>query len=144
MEIDEDTGKVEIAAYVVVDDFGTIINPQIVDGQVYGGLAQGIGQALLEDCVYDGQSGQLITGSFTDYAMPRADDLVNSVVDYCGVKCSSNPLGVKGCREAGTTGALPATINAVVDALEDLGVQSIDMPATPLKIWNILQSKQGH
>jgi carbon-monoxide dehydrogenase large subunit len=144
VEIDEDTGKVDIAAYVVVDDFGTIINPQIVDGQVYGGLAQGIGQALLEDCVYDEQSGQLITGSFTDYAMPRADDLVNSVVDYCGVKCSSNPLGVKGCGEAGTTGALPATINAVVDALEDLGVQSIDMPATPAKIWKILQAAPGH
>lgn len=139
VEIDPDTGKVAIVSYVVVDDFGTIINPQIVDGQVYGGLAQGIGQVLLEECVYDPESGQLLTGSFNDYAMPRADDVVSSRIDYFEVKCRSNPLGVKGCGEAGTTGALPATVNAIVDALEDLGVRDLEMPATPQKIWTLLQ-----
>lgn len=138
VEIDPDTGKVSIARYTVVDDFGTVLNPAIVDGQVLGGLAQGIGQVLLEECVYDPESGQLLTGSFTDYAMPRADDFVMTDIGYCEIKDQTNPLGVKGCGEAGTTGALPATVNAIVDALTDIGVTEIDMPATPQKIWTLL------
>ncbi|TNE39795.1 MAG: xanthine dehydrogenase family protein molybdopterin-binding subunit [Alphaproteobacteria bacterium] len=139
VEIDPETGKVAIARYTVVDDFGTVLNPAIVDGQVLGGLAQGIGQVLLEECVYDPDSGQLLTGSFSDYAMPRADDLVMTELGYCEIKDESNPLGVKGCGEAGTTGALPATVNAIVDALSDLGVQELEMPATPQKIWALMQ-----
>jgi len=132
VEIDPETGKLEIVRFVAVDDFGTVINPMIVEGQVHGGLAQGIGQALLEGCRYDPQSGQLLTGSFMDYAMPRADDLPDFDVGMTITPCPSNPLGMKGCGETGAIGATPAVINAVTNAL---GIDSIQMPATPERIW---------
>ena len=131
VEIDPDTGVVGLVNFVAVDDFGKVINPMIVEGQVHGGLAQGIGQALLEHGIYD-ETGQLITGSFMDYCMPRADDLPNFIVDTTVTACTHNPLGVKGCGEAGAIGAPPAIINAVTDAI---GVRDIAMPATPERVW---------
>jgi carbon-monoxide dehydrogenase large subunit len=131
VEIDPDTGRVEIVRYVIVDDVGTVINPMILDGQIHGGVAQGLGQALLENCVYDEQ-GQLLTATFSDYAMPRADDMPALDISFNEVPCVTNPLGVKGAGEAGTIGALPAIIGAISDALN---VAHIDMPATPEKIW---------
>jgi carbon-monoxide dehydrogenase large subunit len=138
VEIDEETGVVEIASFVAADDFGRIINPMIVEGQVHGGLAQGIGQALLEGCVYDAKNGQLVTGSFLDYCMPRADNLPSFKVDTAVTPCTHNPLGVKGCGEAGAIGAPACVMSAILDALRPLGVTSLDMPATPEKIWRAL------
>jgi carbon-monoxide dehydrogenase large subunit len=138
-EVDPATGVVRLDRFTAVDDFGTIINPMIVEGQVHGGLVQGIGQALLENCVYD-ESGQLLTGSFMDYAMPRADDLPQFKLDTICTPCSHNPLGTKGCGEAGAIGSPPAVINAVLDALKDLGVKDIDMPASPSRVWNAIQA----
>ena len=132
VEIDPETGMVEVVGFTAVDDFGRIVNPMIVHGQVHGGIAQGIGQALLERCVYDAESGQLVTGSFMDYCMPRADDLPNFAVGFTETPCTHNPLGAKGCGEAGAIAAPPAVINAVVHAL---GVAHMDMPATPEKVW---------
>ncbi|MGI9462890.1 MAG: xanthine dehydrogenase family protein molybdopterin-binding subunit, partial [Aestuariivirgaceae bacterium] len=135
VEVDPDTGHVALERYTVVDDFGRIINPMIAEGQVAGGAVQGIGQAMLEGVVYDAD-GQLISGSFMDYAMPRADDL--SAIDVTfnqDQPTKTNPLGVKGAGEAGATGAPPAIVNAVVDALKDYGVKHIDMPLTPEKVW---------
>jgi carbon-monoxide dehydrogenase large subunit len=123
-----------------VDDFGTIINPMIVEGQVHGGLVQGIGQALLENCVYDRESGQLLTGSFMDYAMPRADDVPTFRLATVSTPCTHNPLGTKGCGEAGAIGSPPAVINAVLDALRDMGVKDLDMPASPPRVWDAIQS----
>ncbi len=140
VEIDPDTGLTTIASFTAVDDFGNIINPMIVEGQVHGGLAQGIGQALLEGGVYDRESGQLITGTYMDYAMPRADDLPSFKVATEVTACTHNPLGVKGCGEAGAIGAPPAVINAIVDALSHLGVRDIEMPATPQRVWQAIQS----
>ena len=140
VEIDPATGVTTIAGFTAVDDFGTIINPMIVEGQVHGGLAQGIGQALLEGCVYDRESGQLITGTYMDYTMPRADDLPSFKVATEVTACTHNPLGVKGCGEAGAIGAPPAVINAIVDALAHLGVRDIEMPATPQRVWQAIQS----
>jgi carbon-monoxide dehydrogenase large subunit len=140
VEVDPETGVVEIVAMTAVDDFGNIINPMIVEGQVHGGLAQGIGQALMENCVYDRESGQLLTGSFMDYAMPRAVDLPSFKVDHRITPCTHNPLGVKGCGEAGAIGSPPAVINAVIDALAPLGVTHIDMPASPERVWRAIQS----
>ena len=140
VEIDPDTGVVEIKAFNACDDFGNIINPMIVEGQVHGGLAQGIGQALLEHCIYD-DNGQLVTGSYMDYAMPRASDLPSFAVSTTSTPCTHNPLGVKGCGEAGAIGSPPAVINAVVNALSDYGVSHIDMPATPQAIWRVIHSK---
>jgi carbon-monoxide dehydrogenase large subunit len=117
---------------VEVDDFGNIVNPMIVEGQVHGGLAQGIGQAMLEGCRYDPESGQLLTGSYMDYAMPRADDLPSFSVGTHGTPCTHNPLGVKGCGEAGAIGSPPALINAITDAL---GIRDLAMPATPERVW---------
>jgi carbon-monoxide dehydrogenase large subunit len=134
VEIDPETGVVEVAAFTAVDDFGEIINPMIVEGQVHGGVAQGIGQALLEHGIYD-DDGQLLTGSFMDYAMPRADDLPSFVVDTTVTPCTHNPLGVKGCGEAGAIGAPPAIMNAITDAL---GREDIAMPATPERVWRAL------
>jgi carbon-monoxide dehydrogenase large subunit len=131
VEIDPDTGVVTVAAFTAVDDFGEIINPMIVAGQVHGGVAQGIGQALLEHGVYD-DSGQLMTGSFMDYAMPRADDLPSFAVDTTVTPCTHNPLGAKGCGEAGAIGSPAAIINAVTDALK---VKDIAMPASPERVW---------
>lgn len=141
VEIDEDTGHIELISYTVVDDFGKIVNPLLVEGQIHGGVAQGLGQALLEDCVYEeGGSSQLITGSFMDYAMPRADDMPNiSFRANEDIPCEKNTLGVKGCGEAGTVGSLPSVVNAVVDALSDLGVNNITMPCTPEKVWRLIQ-----
>ncbi len=138
VEIDPDTGVVEVKRFSASDDFGRIINPMIVEGQVHGGLVQGIGQALHENCVYD-ESGQLLTGSFLDYAMPRADDVPRfDVVTEC-TPCTHNALGVKGCGEAGAIGAPPAVINAVIDALAPLGVKDVPMPATPHAVWSAIQ-----
>jgi carbon-monoxide dehydrogenase large subunit len=134
VEIDPETGIVEIVAYHIVDDVGRVINPMILDGQIHGGVAQGLGQALMEKIVYDEESGQLVTATFTDYAMPRADDMPALDISYNEIPCKTNPLGVKGAGEAGTIGALPAIIGAISDAL---GVSHIDMPATPEKIWRL-------
>jgi carbon-monoxide dehydrogenase large subunit len=139
VEIDLETGQVAVVNFTASDDFGRIINPLIVAGQVHGGLAQGIGQALLEGCVYDKVSGQLLTGSYMDYAMPRADDLPAFALSTNTTLCTHNPLGVKGCGEAGAIGAPAAITNALVDALKPLGVRHLDMPATPEKLWRIIQ-----
>ena len=141
VEVDPDTGKVTIEAFTAVDDFGNIVNPMIVTGQVHGGLAQGIGQALLENCAYD-ENGQLLSASYMDYAMPRADDLPFYQVDHsCQTPCTHNPLGVKGCGEAGAIGSPPSVVNAVVDALQSAGknVTHIDMPLSPARVWAAMQ-----
>jgi aerobic carbon-monoxide dehydrogenase large subunit len=142
IEIDPDTGNTEIVAWTAVDDFGTVINPMIVEGQVHGGVAQGVGQALLEHTVYD-DKGQLVTGSYMDYAMPRADNLPSFKVETTMTKCPSNPLGIKGCGEAGAIAAPAAVMNAITNAL---GTEAIDMPATPASVWATLQktSKLPH
>jgi len=141
VEIDRDTGQLQIVNFIAADDFGRIINPMVVEGQVHGGLAQGIGQALCENCQYDRKSGQLLTGSFMDYCMPRADNLPNFSVATHGTLCTHNPLGVKGCGEAGAIGAPGAVMNAVLDALAPLGVSHLDMPATPEKIWRAMAAR---
>lgn len=138
IEIDPDTGEIEIVAYVVVDDVGTVLNPLLLKGQIHGGVAQGFGQAVLERAIYD-DSGQNLTGSFMDYAMPRADDLCLFEVKSNPAPTKQNPLGVKGAGEAGTVGALPAVVNAITNALESAGAQRIEMPATPERIWRALQ-----
>ncbi len=141
VEIDPETGVVTIDRYTIVDDFGRTINPIMLEGQVHGGVVQGIGQALLEHTVYDGSSGQLLTGSFMDYAMPRADDLPSFSFATHNVWCTANPLGVKGAGEAGAVGSPPAMINAIVDALhKETGLRHIDMPATPRRVWEALQA----
>ena len=141
VEIDPDTGVTRVVRYCVTDDVGRAVNPLIVRGQVHGGVAQGFGQALLERTAYDPESGQLLSGSFMDYALPRADDLPDIRVDLIEVPCTSNPLGVKGAGEAGAVGSPPAFINAVVDALSSDGVTQIDMPATPEVVWRALSGK---
>jgi carbon-monoxide dehydrogenase large subunit len=140
VEIDPDTGVTRIVNFVAVDDFGKVINPMIVEGQVHGGIAQGIGQALLEHGVYDPESGQLLTGSYMDYAMPRADDLPSYNVGLTETPCPNNPLGVKGCGEAGAIAAPAAVMNAVTDAL---GVKEFDMPATPLRVWRVIHGTKA-
>jgi len=140
VEIDPTTGVVRIDRFTAVDDFGNVINPMIVEGQVQGGLTQGIGQALLEGCVYS-REGQLLTGSYMDYALPRASDMPDFRVELSkGTPCTHNPLGVKGCGEAGAIGSPPAVINAIVDALWDDGVRNLQMPATPFAVWGALQA----
>ena len=143
VEIDEDTGVVDIVSYSVVDDVGTVLNPLTLKGQIQGGVVHGVGQALLEEIVFDSASGQLISGSFMDYAMPRADNL--SYIDVQSNPCptATNPLGVKGAGEAGTVGAVPAVMNAVVDALSVFGINHIDMPATPARIWEAIQKAKS-
>jgi aerobic carbon-monoxide dehydrogenase large subunit len=143
VEVDPATGATRVDRFTAVDDFGTIINPMIVEGQVHGGLVQGIGQALLENCVYDPESGQLLTGSLMDYAMPRADDFPTFKVDTVCTPCSHNPLGTKGCGEAGAIGSPPAVINAVLDALHELGVKDLDMPASPSRVWEAIQQAKA-
>ncbi len=143
VEIDPATGVTKVDRFTAVDDFGTIINPMIVEGQVHGGIAQGVGQALLEQCVYDPASGQLLTASFSDYAMPRADDLPQPKLDTICTPCVHNPLGTKGCGEAGAIGSPPAVINAVLDALAPLGVKDFDMPATPMRVWQAIRRAQA-
>ena len=126
--------------YTAVDDVGTIINPMIVEGQLQGGIVQGVGQALFEHGVYDEQSGQLLSGSFMDYCMPRADNLPKMTIEPHSTTCAHTPMGVKGCGECGTIGSPAAVINAVVDALRPLGVSHVDMPASPNRIWNIINN----
>jgi carbon-monoxide dehydrogenase large subunit len=142
VEIDPETGMVEVAKYTFVNDFGVVINPLLVNGQAHGGIVQGIGQALRERTVYDAD-GQLLTGSYMDYAMPRADDAPLFVHDFHSVPATTNPLGAKGCGEAGCAGALPSVMNALVDALAEFGIRHIDMPATPERVWRAIQSAGG-
>ncbi len=127
---------VVIVNWVAVDDFGKVINPMIVEGQVHGGVTQGVGQALLEGCVHDQDTGQLLTGSYMDYTMPRADDVPSFKVGFIETPCPHNPLGAKGCGEAGAIAAPAALINAITDAI---GVDHLDMPATPEKVWRAIQ-----
>ena len=138
LEVDPETGEVVVDRYFVVDDLGRVLNPLIVRGQIQGGVVQGLGQALLEHQVYDRQSGQLISGSFMDYGMPRADTMPNVEAELEEVPCKTNPLGVKGIGESGTIGAPPTVINAVIDALSPLGIDRIEMPATPLRVWQAI------
>jgi carbon-monoxide dehydrogenase large subunit len=139
VEITRETGKVRVDRYHCVDDFGTLVNPMLVEGQVHGGIAQGLGQALMEDTLYDEQ-GQLITGSFMDYAMPRAADLPKFNFGSHPVPATTNPLGAKGCGEAGCSGSMPSVMNAIVDVLaRETGRTHIDMPATPQRIWAALR-----
>jgi carbon-monoxide dehydrogenase large subunit len=137
VEVDPDTGKTEIIQFVAVDDFGTIINPIIVAGQIHGGIVHGLGQAMLENAAYDQQTGQLLSGSFMDYAMPRADDMPSLKLGNTVTWCPSNPLGMKGCGEAGAIGSPPALINAITDAI---GNNDLSMPATPQKVWRALMN----
>ncbi len=139
VEVDPDTGVVRVDRFTAVDDFGTIINPMIVEGQVHGGVAQGIGQALLERTVYDPDTGQLLTGSYMDYALPRADDLPNIRIGTVCTPCTHNPLGTKGCGEAGAIGSPAAFMNALLDALRERGVTDLAMPATPERVWKALR-----
>ncbi|HTZ37702.1 MAG TPA: molybdopterin cofactor-binding domain-containing protein, partial [Stellaceae bacterium] len=143
VEIDSETGEVELCRYYVVDDVGTVMNPLLLEGQIVGGIAQGVGQLLLEDIRFDPESGQLLTGSFMDYAMPRADN-------FCAIHCESNPvptrtnpLGVKGAGEAGAVGAMPALGNALIDALKPLGVAALPMPATPEAVWRAIRDARA-
>jgi carbon-monoxide dehydrogenase large subunit len=138
VEVDPDTGVVQIVNYTAVDDFGVVLNPMLVAGQVHGGVVQGIGQALYEHAVYD-DNGQLLSGSFMDYCMPRADGVPAMEVSTIEVPCKNNPMGVKGCGEAGSVASPAAVINAIIDALADLGVTSVDMPATPQSLWRLIQ-----
>jgi len=140
VEVDPDTGEVALVGYVIVDDVGTVINPLTLKGQIHGGVAQGVGQALMEQVVYDRESGQLLTASFMDYALPRADTLCDMVIETNPVPTGLNPLGAKGAGEAGTVGALPAVINAVMSALAPLGVRELDMPATGDRVWQAIQA----
>jgi len=139
VEVDPDTGAARVVGYTAVNDLGTVINPLLVEGQIQGGVVQGLGQVLLEKAVYD-EDGQLVTGSFMDYAMPRAHDASMIKVEMHPVPTKSNPLGAKGCGEAGTSGALPTVANAVVDALSDLGIRHLEMPMTPARIWEAIET----
>ena len=144
LEVDCDTGVIDIIGYWAVDDIGTVINPMIVEGQIQGGVAQGLGQATREHCVYDSASGQLLSGSFMDYAVPRADDMPEIVSELDESQpCTHNPLGAKGCGEAGSIGAPAAIVGAVLDALRPLGVTDIEMPLTPERVWNVIRAASG-
>jgi carbon-monoxide dehydrogenase large subunit len=140
VEVDPKIGAVTLERYAVVDDIGMVINPLLAQGQIHGGVAQGAGQALCEDLVYDRQSGQLLTGSLMDYAAPRADLMPAIAVDFSLVSSKSNPLGVKGVGEGGTVAATPTVMNAVVDALIPLGVVDVGMPATPERVWQAIRN----
>jgi carbon-monoxide dehydrogenase large subunit len=146
VEVDADTGTVELIDYIAVDDVGQAINPLILHGQAHGGIAQGVGQALLEQCYYEDGSGQLLTGSFMDYAIPRASDLPDFITEISETPSPTNPLGVRAGGEGGTTPALGVVINAIVDALAEFGVTHIDMPATPERVWQAIQHarKRSH
>ena len=141
LEIDVATGTIDLVDYTVVDDFGKVINPLLLEGQVHGGIGQGLGQALLECCKYESESGQLLSASFMDYTMPRADNLTSIRFIRNEVPCTTNPLGIKGAGEAGAIGAPPAIINAVVNALSDYKVRHVDMPVTPNKLWRLMQAQ---
>ncbi len=143
VEVDPETGAVDIVAFSAVDDFGIIVNPMIVEGQVHGGLAHGAGQALWEQAIYDTDTGQLMTGSYNDYCMPRADNLPSFATDTRETPCPHNPLGVKGCGEAGTVGGAATVMNAVANALAPVGVTQLDMPATPNNVWQAIQQAKA-
>jgi carbon-monoxide dehydrogenase large subunit len=143
IEIDRETGAVTLERYLAVDDYGRLINPMLTIGQVQGGVAQGIGQALLEHTVYEEQSGQLLSGSFLDYALPRADDLPLLDITLAELPTAVNPLGVKGAGQAGCMAAPQTIINAILDALAPLGIAHIDMPATPERIWRAIRDAPG-
>jgi carbon-monoxide dehydrogenase large subunit len=143
VEIDPETGAVTIIRHVGIDDVGRVINPMLVDGQTHGAIVQGLGQALMEDCVHDRRSGQLLAGSFMDYALPRADDVPFFEVHCHEVPAPNNPLGIKGAGEGGTTGAPPAVMNAILDALKSAGIRDLAMPATPERIWRALRGPKG-
>ena len=143
LEIDPETGAVAIDRYTVVDDVGTVINPLLAKGQIQGGIAQGAGQALLEEVVYDRDSGQLLTGTLLDYGMPRADMLPAITIDFSPVPSTTNPLGAKGAGEGGTVASTPAVMNAILDALAPLGITDVPMPATPERIWRALRDRAG-
>jgi carbon-monoxide dehydrogenase large subunit len=143
VEIDPETGVVKVVGYWVVDDVGRMINPLLVKGQIHGGVAQGLGQALFEEIVYDPESGQLLSGSFMDYVMPRADDMPYIEAAANEVPTPTNPLGVKGAGEAGTVGAIPAIMNAVNDALASLGIVDFDMPASPERVWRAISEARA-
>jgi carbon-monoxide dehydrogenase large subunit len=140
VEIDPDTGHARLMRYVAVDDYGRLVNPRLTQGQVQGGLVQGIGQAMLEDIIYDRESGQLLSGSLMDYALPRADDVPAIEVILEGTPTAANPLGVKGSGQAGAIAAPQTVMNAIADALALRGATAPDMPATPEKIWRALQN----
>ena len=141
LEVDPDTGTVAIANYTVMDDFGAALNPLLLQGQVHGGIGQGVGQALTEGAVYDKESGQLLSGSFMDYAFPRADVVPHVHFDLHNSPCTTNPLGVKGAGEAGAIGAPPAVINAIVDAIyPHTGLKHVDMPVTPASLWALIDT----
>ena len=142
VEIDPETGVVEVVKYTAVNDFGTVVNPMLVEGQVHGGVAQGLGQILMETTVYD-EGGQLLNGSFMDYAMPRADNMPDITQAYHSVPATTNPLGAKGCGEAGCAGSMPSIMNAIVDALSPYGIRHIDMPATPYRVWQAIQTAKA-
>ena len=141
VEIDPETGQVAVVNCTASDNFGRSLDPMIVEGQVHGGLTQGIGQALLEACVYDKETGQLLSGSYNDYTMPRAGDLPYFILSTNVTPCTHNPLGVKGCGEAGAIGAPAAVMNAVASALAPLGIGHIDMPATAERVWRALNAQ---
>ncbi|MGA0562547.1 xanthine dehydrogenase family protein molybdopterin-binding subunit [Ancylobacter sp. VNQ12] len=141
--VDPETGAIRIERYTVVDDFGRTLNPLVLSGQIHGGIAQGIGQAMLERVVYDAESGQLLSGSFMDYGLPRADDLPFFSVATQNTPCTTNPLGIKGAGEAGAIGAPPAFVNAVIDALAPLGITELDMPLTPSRVWEAITTARG-
>ena len=143
VEIDRDTGVVTLVRLTAADDYGVLVNPMIAAGQAHGAIAQGVGQALLEHAAYDAQSGQMLAGSFMDYALPRADDLPSFHLEFTGTRCTTNPLGVKGCGEAGAVAMLPAIGNAIMDALVSLGVTHFDGPATPYRVWQSMRAATG-
>ena len=140
VEVDPETGKVDLVRYTGVDDSGVIVNPLLFEGQIHGGIAQGLGQALCEDVIFDPDSGQLQSGTFMDYCMPRADDMPSFTLDDVEIPCPTNPLGVKGAGESGTVPSIPVTIHAILDALSPYGVSDIDMPATPQRVWRAIQA----
>jgi carbon-monoxide dehydrogenase large subunit len=139
VEVDPETGVVEIARYTTVDDCGRAVNPMILHGQTHGGIAQGVGQALWESCAYDHETGQLLSSTMMDYAMPRADMLPSFTTEISEVPSTSHPLGLRGGGEGGTTPALGVVVNAIVDALAELGVEHIEMPATPERVWQAIR-----
>lgn len=141
MEIDPDVGQIELASYCVVDDVGVVVNPMLLEGQVHGSVAQGVGQILMEQVVFDVESAQLLTASLMDYALPRADNLCNLRVDSLCVPTKLNPLGAKGAGEAGTIGSLAAVVNAIIDALSPLGVRELDMSVTSERVWRAIRRK---
>jgi carbon-monoxide dehydrogenase large subunit len=143
VEIDSETGAVMLARYTAIDDYGVMVNPMVAAGQAHGAIAQGIGQALLEAAHYDPDSGQVLAGSFMDYALPRADDLVPFDLGFNPTRCTTNPLGVKGCGEAGMVGAFPAVTSAILDALAPLGLTQIEGPATAYQVWRALAAARS-